>query len=96
MSRFKTCRPHRFHSPLHRIRFQDVYNIMLRNGWTLGTAPTDSDDARCHSRASHDAQVHEIGEILEKRRPDLVVSLIPHYNRALWEALQHTCPAHRM
>jgi len=73
------------------IRFQDVYNIMLRNGWTLGTAQLIP---MMHGviRASHDAQVHEIEKYWEKRRPDLVVSLIPHYNRALWEALQHTCP----
>ena len=30
------------------IPFQDVYNIMLRRGWTLGTAQTDPADARAH------------------------------------------------
>lgn len=73
------------------IRFQDVYNIMLRRGWTLGTAQLIP---MMHGliRASHDAQVKVIEEYWNGNRPDLVVSLIPHYNRALKEALDRAWP----
>jgi Glycosyltransferase family 28 C-terminal domain len=73
------------------IRFQDVYNIMLRRGWTLGTAQLIP---MMHGliRASHEAQVKVIEAYWNGHRPDLVVSLIPHYNRALKEALDRAWP----
>src|SRR5215472_11472697 len=73
------------------IRFQDVYNIMLRRGWTAGSAyyiPM----AHGLIRASHSAQVKVLEEYWKINRPDLVVSLIPHYNRALKEALDRAWP----
>jgi hypothetical protein len=73
------------------VRFQDVYNIMLRHGWTLGTAQLIP---LMHGviRASHDSQVKALREYFAGHRTQLVVSLIPHYNRALREALDHTWP----
>src|SRR5262249_23086780 len=73
------------------IRFQDVYNIMLRRGWTAGSAyyiPM----AHGLIRASHGAQVKVLEKYWKVNRPDLVVSLIPHYNRALKEALDRAWP----
>jgi len=73
------------------IPFQDVYNIMLRHGWTLGSAQLIP-LMHLVIRLFHRAQV----KILEKHwlqsRPDLVVSLIPHYNRSLKEALDRAWP----
>jgi 1,2-diacylglycerol 3-beta-galactosyltransferase len=73
------------------IRFQDVYNILLRNGWTFGTAQLIP---MMHGliRASHDRQVAVLEEHWASHRPDLVVSLIPHYNRALKESLDRVWP----
>ncbi len=73
------------------IRFQDVYNIMLRRGWTLGSArliPV------MHTliRMSHRAQVEALEKNWRAGRPDMVVSLIPHYNRALKESLERVWP----
>jgi len=34
------------------IQFQEVYNIMLRRGWTLGTAQTDPAHAPGHPHVS--------------------------------------------
>jgi UDP-N-acetylglucosamine:LPS N-acetylglucosamine transferase len=73
------------------IPFQDVYNIMLRNGWTLGTkqmVPV----MHLLIRLSHRAQVQVLTRHWAAHRPDMVVSLIPHYNRALREALDHAWP----
>jgi 1,2-diacylglycerol 3-beta-galactosyltransferase len=73
------------------VPFQEIYNIMLRRGWTLGTGqiiPVMHLLIRCF----HKSEV----EVLERRwsdlRPDLVVSLIPHYNRALRESLDRALP----
>ena len=76
---------------LTSIPFQDVYNIMLRRGWTLGSAQLIP---VMHSliRASHGAQVRVLERFCAERRPDMVVSLIPHYNRALKEALDRALP----
>src|SRR4030081_2386162 len=73
------------------IQFQDVYNIMLRRGWTLGSAQLIP---MMHSliRVSHGAQVRVLERFCAERRPDLVVSLIPHYNRALKGAMDRALP----
>jgi 1,2-diacylglycerol 3-beta-galactosyltransferase len=73
------------------IPFQDVYNIMLRHGWTLGTkqmVPV----MHLLIRMSHRQQVEVLTRHWHTHRPDMVVSLIPHYNRALREALDHAWP----
>jgi 1,2-diacylglycerol 3-beta-galactosyltransferase len=73
------------------IPFQDVYNIMLRRGWTLGTkqmVPV----MHLLIRMSHRQQVSVLTRHWAAHRPDMVVSLIPHYNRALREALDRAWP----
>lgn len=73
------------------IPFQDVYNIMLRHGWTLGTkqmVPV----MHLLIRMSHRQQVEVLKQHWAAHRPDMVVSLIPHYNRALREALNRAWP----
>jgi 1,2-diacylglycerol 3-beta-galactosyltransferase len=73
------------------IPFQDVYNIMLRRGWTLGTAQLIP---AMHAviRLSHHAQVRVLERHWRLNRPDMVVSLVPHYNRAFREALDRAWP----
>jgi len=73
------------------IPFQDVYNIMLRRGWTLGTAQMVP-LMHLLIRLSHRSQVEVLTRHWAAHRPDMVVSLIPHYNRALREALDHAWP----
>jgi 1,2-diacylglycerol 3-beta-galactosyltransferase len=74
------------------IPFQEVYNIMLRQGWTLGTAQMIP---LMHGliRVTHAQQVRTIEPWWRSREPDLVVSLIPHYNRSLREALGRVWPS---
>ncbi len=73
------------------IQFQDVYNIMLRKGWTLGTAQLIP-LMHLVIRMFHKEQVEVLERHWIQNRPDLVVSLIPHYNRAIREALDHAWP----
>jgi Glycosyltransferase family 28 C-terminal domain len=73
------------------IQFQEVYNIMLRRGWTLGTAQLIP-LMHLVIRLSHDKQVGVLDRYWTEHRPDMVVSLIPHYNRALKTTLDHVWP----
>lgn len=67
---------------------EDWYNWMLKKGWTLGAAPA--------MRPMH-ALIWLFGGTLtsllkqhfqNQSRPDLVVSLIPHFNRYLYRAVR--------
>ena len=73
------------------IPFQDVYNIMLRRGWTLGSAQLIP-LMHLIIRLSHGSQVKLLERHWARYAPDLVVSLIPHYNRALKTALDRAWP----
>ena len=75
------------------IPFQDVYNIMLQRGWTLGSAQLVP---LMHGviRLLHRSQVKVLAEHWAETQPDMVVSLIPHYNRAFREALDSVSPVH--
>jgi UDP-N-acetylglucosamine:LPS N-acetylglucosamine transferase len=73
------------------IPFQEVYNIMLRRSWTLGTAYLIP---MMHAliRLLHREQVRLLEQHWKRNPPDMVVSLIPHYNRAIKEALEAAWP----
>jgi len=73
------------------IDFQDVYNIMLRRGWTLGTAQLVP-VMHAAIRLFHNAEVRVLERHWAASRPDMVVSLIPHYNRAFRQALDRAWP----
>jgi 1,2-diacylglycerol 3-beta-galactosyltransferase len=73
------------------IDFQDVYNIMLRRGWTLGTAQLVP-VMHAAIRLLHSSQVRILERHWAASRPDMVVSLIPHYNRAFKQALDRAWP----
>ena len=73
------------------IQFQDVYNIMLRRGWTAGTAQLIP-LMHLVIRLSHGKQAGVLERHWAQHRPDMVVSLIPHYNRALKSTLDRVWP----
>jgi hypothetical protein len=72
-----------------RIRMQDVYNVMLQKGWTLGSAQMT---VLMHGliRLYHGGQVRLLTEFWKQGERDLVVSLIPNFNRALRQSLPAT------
>ena len=73
------------------VQFQDVYNIMLRRGWTFGTA-LSIPLMHLAIRLSHHKQVGVLERFWALHRPDMVVSLVPHYNRALKTTLDQVWP----
>jgi 1,2-diacylglycerol 3-beta-galactosyltransferase len=73
------------------IRLEDLYNKALAKGWTLGSTillPIMHGIIRMY----HPAQVRLLTAYWKKQRPDMVVSLVPNFNRALYESLQDAIP----
>ncbi|PWU02988.1 MAG: galactosyldiacylglycerol synthase [Terriglobia bacterium] len=68
------------------LRLQDVYNALLKKGWTLGS-PQLTAGMHLVIRLFHRQQVRLLEELWKKDRPDLVVSVIPNFNRALRQSL---------
>jgi len=75
-----------------RIRLQDVYNKLLQKGWTLGSAQML---VAMHGiiRVYHRAQVKLLRRFWSTDPPDMVVSLVPNFNRAMFQAIQAVDPA---
>jgi 1,2-diacylglycerol 3-beta-galactosyltransferase len=70
------------------VRMQDVYNTMLKKGYTMGSRQMVR---VMHGliRLYHREQVKLLKEYWQRRpKPDLVVSLIPNFNRALFQGLR--------
>ncbi len=73
------------------IRLQDIYNLVLAKGWTLGSTYL----LPCmHAviRLYHSAQVRLLEAFWREERPDMVVSLVPNFNRALFQSLERALP----
>jgi UDP-N-acetylglucosamine:LPS N-acetylglucosamine transferase len=73
------------------LRIQDVYNRMLRNGWTFGS-PQLMRALQGIIWLYHGKTVRLLKRYWQELKPDLVASLIPHFNRALCESLRKSCP----
>lgn len=73
------------------IRLQDLYNLMLKKGWTLGSAQLL---AGMHGviRLFHGRQVRMLEDFWRRSHPGLAVSLVPNFNRALGESLARALP----
>ncbi len=73
------------------IRIQDMYNKMLRNGWTLGS-PQLMRVLQLVVRTYHGPSVRVLEQFWKQDSPDMVVSLVPHFNRAMRESLGNALP----
>jgi len=73
------------------LRLQDIYNTLLKKGWTLGS-PQLMAGMQFVIRLFHGKTVRVLEEFWKKSRPDMVVSLVPNLNRALGESLQRALP----
>jgi Glycosyltransferase family 28 C-terminal domain len=73
------------------VRVQDVYNFMLEKGWTLGAARLLP---LLHAviRSRHSLIVGFLTRYWQQTRPDLVVSLIPNFNREIAESVRQALP----
>jgi UDP-N-acetylglucosamine:LPS N-acetylglucosamine transferase len=69
------------------IRLEDLYNIMLKKGWTLGSAQLLTFMQQV-VRLFHNAHVKELVKHWNQTKPDMVVSLVPNFNRCMYQAVQ--------
>ncbi len=74
-----------------RIRLQDIYNLLLAKGWTLGS-PYLLPMMQLVLRIHHSPALKLLARHWQETRPDMVVSLVPNLNRALFEGLQKALP----
>lgn len=76
---------------LSGVRLEDVYNLLLKKGWTLGSAQLLG---AMHQliRLYHPAQVRLLERFWRGRDTDLVVSLVPNFNRAIIAGLKRALP----
>jgi len=74
------------------LELQEIYNQMLARGWTLGSAQGLK---FMHGviRLYHRPAVRMLEKYWSTARPDLVVSLVPNFNRAMRESLKNALPA---
>jgi UDP-N-acetylglucosamine:LPS N-acetylglucosamine transferase len=80
---------------LHKLtgtQLEDWYNFALRRNWTWGGSFAVS---ALHSaiRRAHADQVSLLTPFWQHHQPDIVVSLLPHFNRAIGESLRRALPA---
>jgi UDP-N-acetylglucosamine:LPS N-acetylglucosamine transferase len=73
------------------IRIQDIYNTMLRRGWTLGS-PQLLRVLQFTIAMYHRPTVRLLEAHWRESEPDMVISFVPHFNRALGESFGHVFP----
>jgi len=73
------------------LRLEDCYNLMLKKGWTLGSAQLTA-GLHLVIRLFHGQQVRMLTAFWRQSRPDMVVSLVPNFNLALFESLRVALP----
>jgi hypothetical protein len=73
------------------IRLEDIYNLMLAKGWTLGAA---QGLRFMHGiiRLYHRPTMRLLTRYWTETKPDMVVSLVPNFNRAMFESLYAASP----
>ena len=74
------------------VKPEDYYNVRLARGWTLGLAH-ELRILQVLIRLSHKSLVSQLRCHWQQSQPDLVVSLVPNFNRAMYQALSLACPA---
>jgi UDP-N-acetylglucosamine:LPS N-acetylglucosamine transferase len=73
------------------IRIQDFYNSMLRTGWTLGATQLMK-VLQFAIRVCHRPTVRLLAAHWRETNPDMLVSVVPHFNRALGESFAKAFP----
>lgn len=74
------------------IRIQDGYNLILRKGWTRLT-PQLLPVLQGIIRLYHRPTVKMLRKYWQQNPADMVLSVIPHFNRALMESIRKSIPS---
>jgi len=73
------------------VKLEHYYNARLARGWTLGLAQ-ELRILQALIRLSHKSLVAQLRRHWLRTQPDLVVSLVPNFNRAMYQASCSACP----
>jgi len=73
------------------VRLQDVYNLLLKKGWTLGSGGLLK-GLHALIRVFQPALVRRLSDFWLTSRPDMVVSIVPNFDRALCLSLEAALP----
>jgi hypothetical protein len=74
------------------IRIEDFYNWMLRSGYTLGSIQLMK-VLQAVIRAYHGPTIRMLEAHWKETQSDMVVSFVPHFNRAMGESFRRAYPA---
>jgi 1,2-diacylglycerol 3-beta-galactosyltransferase len=73
------------------IRIQEQYNVLLQNGWTLGSVYLLR-LLQATIRLFHRPLIHLLENFWREKPADVLVSVIPHFNRELCESWSKVYP----
>ena len=73
------------------VKPEDYYNVRLARGWTLGLAQ-ELRILQALIRLTHKSLLGQLRRHWLATQPDLVVSMIPNFNRVMHQALRLACP----
>lgn len=73
------------------IRIQEQYNTLLRNGWTLGATQLLR-VLQTTIRVFHGPLVKLLADYFRQHPADMLISVIPHFNRQIALAWEQVCP----
>jgi 1,2-diacylglycerol 3-beta-galactosyltransferase len=73
------------------LRLENIYNLMLAKGWTLGSAE-GLKFMQGVVRLYHGPTTKLLSRYWLDSKPDMVVSLVPNFNRTLYQSLRTTLP----
>jgi UDP-N-acetylglucosamine:LPS N-acetylglucosamine transferase len=73
------------------VKPEHYYNVRLARGWTLGLAQ-ELRILQALIRLSHKSLISQLRRHWQGTKPDLVVSLVPNFNRAMFQALSLARP----
>lgn len=88
---FEVIDSERYFQKLTGFAPEDLYNLRLKKGWTRGLA-TELKIFQAMIRLTHFKLKSKIEKYWKERQPELVVSLIPNFNKVLFESLRSACP----
>jgi UDP-N-acetylglucosamine:LPS N-acetylglucosamine transferase len=88
---FEVIDSERYFQKLTGFAPEDLYNLRLKKGWTRGLA-TELKIFQAMIRLTHTKLKLKIQKFWKTDPPDLVVSLIPNFNKVMFEALKDQCP----
>jgi UDP-N-acetylglucosamine:LPS N-acetylglucosamine transferase len=73
------------------MEWEDLYNTRLARGWSIGLSQ-ELKFLQALIRLSHPAMTARLRRYWRRTKPDMVVSLIPNFNRPMYEALRVARP----